>query len=65
MQNIVVLPMGYHMTLIETDLLSALKELHEASKAMTSGHVPSGDDVERYSRALAWSERVIKSAERD
>ena len=51
------------MTLIEDDLLSALKELCEASKVMTSGQVSSADDMQRYYQALAWAERVIKSAE--
>lgn len=53
------------MTLIESDLLGALKELLESSKVMTSGHIPAGDDVERYYKALAWAERVIKTAERE
>lgn len=52
------------MTLIEDDLLSALKELLETSKTMTSGKLPSGDDIERYSRAIEWSKRVIELAER-
>jgi len=50
------------MTLIENDLLAALKELHETSKIMTSGQRHSADDMERYQRALAWAERVIKLA---
>lgn len=50
------------MTLIENDLLAALKELYEASKIMTSGNRISADDMERYHRALAWAERVMKSA---
>lgn len=52
------------MTMLEDDLLSALKELHEASLAMTSGKLPSGSDMERYSRAIEWSKRVIELAER-
>jgi hypothetical protein len=48
------------MTLIEDDLLAALKELYETSKLITSGEFTAGD-MERYYRALAWSERVMKS----
>ena len=51
------------MTLIEYDLLSALKELYESSMEMTNGRLPSANDLERYYQALAWSERVIKLAE--
>jgi hypothetical protein len=51
------------MTLIEDDLLSALKELNECLKVITSGQVTTADDMERYYQALTWSERVIKSAE--
>ncbi|MDD2898336.1 MAG: hypothetical protein PHI31_06445 [Desulfuromonadaceae bacterium] len=53
------------MTLIEDDLLAALKELLETSLAMTSGKLPSGNDMERYNRAIEWSKRVIALAERD
>jgi hypothetical protein len=52
------------VTLIEDDLLAALKELLEASQAMTSGRLPSSDDMERYNRAIEWSNRVIDLAER-
>jgi hypothetical protein len=52
------------MTMIEDDLLTALKELREASLAMTSGRLPSASDMERYNRALEWSNRVIALAER-
>jgi hypothetical protein len=52
------------MTMLEDDLLSALKELQEASLAMTSGKLPSADDRERYNRAIEWSKRVITLAER-
>jgi len=31
---------------------------------MTSGRLPSGDDMERYNRAVLWSKRVIALAER-
>jgi hypothetical protein len=53
------------LTLIESDLLAALKELHEASQAMTSGKLPSATELERYHRAIEWSKRVIALAERD
>ena len=52
------------MTLIEDDLLSALKELLETSLVMTSGHHLSADDMERYNRAIEWSTRVIELAEK-
>ena len=51
------------MTLIETDLLLALKELYESSKTLTSGAAHSDEDVVRYQRALAWSERLINLEE--
>jgi hypothetical protein len=50
-------------TILEEDLLSALVELYETSKNMTSGNLPTGTELERYHQALAWSERVIKLAE--
>ncbi|MDD2850897.1 MAG: hypothetical protein PHY09_03235 [Desulfuromonadaceae bacterium] len=53
------------MTLIEDDLLSALKELQEASLAMTSVERHATSDLERYLRAIEWSKRVITLAERD
>ncbi len=52
------------MSLLENDLLAALKELHEASLAMTSGRLPTAHELERYHRAIAWSERVITLAEK-
>ena len=52
------------MTLIEDDLLTVLKELLEASQAMTSGRLPSADDMDRYNKAIVWSKRVIAFAER-
>jgi len=52
------------MTMIEDDLLTVLKELQEASLAMTSGRLPSADDMERFNRAIEWSKRVIELAER-
>jgi len=53
------------MTIVEEDLLSALKELLEASQTMTSGKVHSASDMERYNRAVEWSKRVITLAESD
>ena len=55
---------GSAMTLIEDDLLTVLKELLEASLAMTSGRLPTADEMERYNRAIKWSKRVIAFAER-
>jgi hypothetical protein len=52
------------VTLIEDDLLTVLKELLESSLAMTSGKLPSADDMDRYNRAIVWSKRVIALAER-
>lgn len=53
------------MTLIENDLLAALKELQEASLAMTTGRLHSANDLERFHQAIEWSKRVISLAERD
>jgi len=50
--------------MIEDDLLTVLKELLEASLAMTSGRLPSANDMERYNTAIEWSKRVIALAER-
>jgi hypothetical protein len=52
------------VTLIEDDLLAALKELYEASQAMTNGSLPSATALQRYNRAIEWSKRVIELAER-
>jgi len=52
------------VTLIEDDLLSALKELREAALVMTSGKLPSASDMERFQQAIVWSTRVIELAER-
>lgn len=64
MVNTGALPRDFHMKLIEDDLLSALKELYEASKVITSGKLTSAEEMAQYYRALAWSERVIKLAEK-
>lgn len=52
------------MTLIEEDLLAALKELQEASMDMTSGKLHSAEAMERYHQAIAWSKRVTELAEK-
>ena len=63
-RKIYLISRGLAVTLIEDDLLTALKELHEASLTMTSGKLPSASDMERYNRAIEWSKRVIALAER-
>lgn len=47
------------MQQFEDDLLAALKELLESSQSMTSGQLPSADEVERYVTAVDWANRVI------
>lgn len=49
------------MTTIEDDLLTALKELLEASQAMTGGMLPSADDMDRYNRAVLWSNGLVRT----
>ena len=44
--------------------LAALKELQEASLAMTRGKLPSAQEMERHHQAIVWSKRVIALAER-
>jgi hypothetical protein len=51
------------MTMLEDDLLAALKELQETSLIMTSGKLRSATEMERYHRAIEWSKRVIALAE--
>ena len=41
------------------DFLAALKELLEASSAMTSGQLPTASQLERYLRAKEWAQRLI------
>jgi hypothetical protein len=53
------------VTVIESDLLAALKELQEASLAMTSGKPHTANELERFHQAIEWSKRVIKLAERE
>lgn len=48
------------MTIVEEDLLAALKELYESSKVMTDGGRTTGEEMNRYYQALAWSERMFK-----
>jgi len=55
---------GLAVTMMEDDLLTVLRELQEASLAMTNGKLPSADDRERYNRAIEWSKRLITLAER-
>ena len=52
------------MTMEELDLLEAIRELRTASADMTSGQLPSADQMERYQRALDWADKVIERAER-
>jgi len=52
------------MSQIEDDLLSALKELLEASSDMTNGQLPSAEMLERYQRARIWAARVVTLSER-
>jgi len=53
------------MTLIEGDLLAALKALQEASLVITSGRIPTVEELDRYQRAHEWSKRVIALVERE
>jgi hypothetical protein len=41
------------------DFLAALQELLEASRAMTSGQLPSASQMERYHRACEWAQRLL------
>lgn len=51
------------MTLMDDDLLAALKELLEASEIMTSGAKFSAEEMVRYKRSVEWANRVITLAE--
>ncbi len=51
------------MTLLEEDLLAALKELLDTSEIMTSGSHFSAEEMERFQRSKAWARRVISLAE--
>lgn len=50
------------MTMIEDDLLAALKELLETSESMTSGKNFTADEMVRYKQSVEWAKRVIKLA---
>jgi hypothetical protein len=52
------------VTLVEDDLYAALKEMLETSLSMTSGRLPSANELERYTRAVEWSKQVIARVER-
>jgi hypothetical protein len=54
---------GNRMTLLEEDLLAALKELLDTAGIMTSGSHFSAEDMERFQRSKAWAKRVIALAE--
>lgn len=56
--------MEIHVTLMEEDLLTVLKELQEAALEMTCGKLPSASAMERFYRAVEWSNRVIKRMEK-
>ena len=45
------------------DLLSALKELLEASNVITSGQLPTESQLERYMRAKEWASRLVNREE--
>ena len=53
------------MTLLESDLLAAIKALLESSQAMTmtGGNSFAAEDMVRYQEAVDWAQRVIVSAE--
>jgi predicted metal-dependent hydrolase len=41
------------------DLLAALRELLEASSVITSGELPTAAELERYTRAREWAQRLL------
>jgi hypothetical protein len=51
------------MTLLESDLLAAIKALLESSQAMTDGSCFTAEHMVRYQNAVDWAKRVIVSAE--
>ncbi|NVN91685.1 MAG: hypothetical protein HXX11_13925 [Desulfuromonadales bacterium] len=51
------------MILRENELLAAMKELLEASQAMTNGKLPSATAFERYLKAVKRSKQIIDDAE--
>lgn len=46
------------------DLLASLQELLDASSAMTSGQLPSANQLERYHRAREWAQRLLDREEK-
>ena len=51
------------MTLMESDLLAALKELLETSEMMTSRRTFTAEEMGRYKRFAEWANRVIARTE--
>ena len=51
------------MTLMEDDLLASLKEILEASQAMTNGAKFTAEDMVRYQQSVEWAKRVVALAE--
>lgn len=45
------------MTLLESDLLAAIKALLESSQAMTGGSSFTAEDMVRYQNAVDWAMR--------
>ncbi len=51
------------MTLLEEDLLAALKELLGASEIMANGTPASEDEMTRYYQSTEWAKRAISHAD--
>ena len=51
------------MTLLESDLLAAIKALLESSQTMTGGSSFTADDMVRYQKSVEGAKRVILGAE--
>jgi hypothetical protein len=51
------------MTMLEDDLLAALRELLETSEIMTCGVKFSAEEMIRYRQSVEWAKRVIELAE--
>ena len=45
--------------MLTEDLLAALRELLEVSSVVTSGELPTAAQLERYSRAREWAQRLL------
>jgi len=41
------------------DLQAALRELLKASSIISSGELPTADQLERYQRAREWAQRLL------